>query len=208
MAGSSRPIGILALQGDVAEHRRMLTRLGCEVREIRQCRDLDGIAGLVIPGGESTVMDKLTRIFGLQEPLRQLIAQGMPVLGTCAGMIMVADRLSDGIDGQETLGGLDVTVRRNAFGSQRESFDVSLPVEGIDGGAVDVSFIRAPVITECGPAVKVLATLSDGTIVAVESDTILALSFHPEVTGDSRLHQRFVDRVERVGFHAQVECSQ
>jgi len=186
----------------------MLERLGSEVREVRQSHDLEGIVGLVIPGGESTVMDKLTRIFGLQDPLRHLIAQGMPVLGTCAGMIMVADRISDGIEGQETLGGLDVTVKRNAFGSQKDSFDVALEVEGIEGGPVDVSFIRAPIVENTGEGVRVLATLPGGEIVACESSTIIALSFHPEVTGDSRLHRRFVDRCEAVGFRASVECSE
>lgn len=186
----------------------MLEHLGCEVREIRQCLDLDGITGLVIPGGESTVMDKLTRIFGLDAPLKTLIAQGMPVLGTCAGMIMVANRISDGIPGQQTLGGLDVTVRRNAFGSQKDSFDVSLAVDGVAGGPVDVSFIRAPAVEEVGSGVRVLATLPTGKIVACESDTVLALAFHPEVTGDDRLHQRFVDRCRGVGFEASVDCPQ
>ena len=206
MGGSGGPIGVLALQGDVAEHRRMLESLGADVIEIRQCADLEGIAGLVIPGGESTVMDKLCRIFGLREPLRALISEGLPALGTCAGMIMLADRLDEAIIGQQTLGGLDVTVQRNAFGSQKESFDVALDVEGIDGGPVDVSFIRAPIVTEIGEGVSVLATLPSGQIVACESNNILALSFHPEVTGDTRLHQRFLDTVEREQFRALVEC--
>ena len=184
----------------------MLESLGAEVIDIRQCADLEGIAGLVIPGGESTVMDKLCRIFGLREPLRALISKGLPALGTCAGMIMLADRLDDAIIGQQTLGGLDVTVKRNAFGSQKESFDVALDVDGIDGGPVDVSFIRAPIVTEIGEGVSVLATLPSGQIVACESNNILALSFHPEVTGDTRLHQRFLDTVEREQFRALVEC--
>ena len=206
MGGSRLPIGVLALQGDVAEHRRMLQHLGAEVIEVRQCKDLSGISGLVIPGGESTVIDKLTRIFGLQKPLRGLISQGIPVLGTCAGMIMVANRVEDAISGQETLGGLDATVKRNAFGSQKDSFDVALKVDGIEGGPVDVSFIRAPIVTEPGDTVRVLATLPTGEIVACEGGNILALSFHPEVTGDSRLHQRFLDTVEREQFHAQPQC--
>lgn len=184
----------------------MLESLGASVVEVRQCHDLDGIAGLVIPGGESTVMDKLTRIFGLQGPLRQLISQGMPVLGTCAGMIMVANRLEDAISGQETLGGLDVTVKRNAFGSQKDSFDVALEVDGVEGGPVDVSFIRAPIVTAYGATVHPLATLPDGEIVAVEGGNILALSFHPEVTGDSRLHERFLAIVEREQFRAEPVC--
>jgi len=206
VGGSSTPIGVLALQGDVAEHRRMLESLGATVVEVRQCRELVGLAGLVIPGGESTVMDKLTRIFGLQQPLRDLIAQGMPVLGTCAGMIMLADRVDDAIDGQETLGGLDVTVKRNAFGSQKESFDVALDVDGVPGGPVDVSFIRAPIVTAHGDGVHVLATLPDGEVVACEQGNLLALSFHPEVTGDTRLHERFLGMVEREGFQAVPVC--
>ena len=206
VGGSRGPIGVLALQGDVAEHRRMLESLGASVVEIRQCKDLTGISGLVIPGGESTVMDKLTRIFGLQTPLRTLIAQGMPVLGTCAGMIMVADRLDDAIEGQETLGGLNVTAKRNAFGSQKDSFDVALQVDGVEGEPVDVSFIRAPIVTDYGNGVRPLATLPSGEVVAVEEGNILALSFHPEVTGDTRLHERFLATVEREQFQAQPVC--
>ena len=202
MGGKPGPVGVLALQGDVAEHRRMLESLGCVVVEVRSPHDLDGLAGLVIPGGESTVMDKLTRIFGLARPLRQLIDQGMPVLGTCAGMIMLADRLEDAIAGQQTIGGLDVTVRRNAFGSQKESFDAAVSVSGIDGGPVDVSFIRAPIVTDVGAGVTVIATVSPDRIVGVSSGNIMALSFHPEVTGDDRLHRLFVDRVTQVGFRA------
>lgn len=204
VGGSTGPIGVLALQGDVAEHRRMLESLGEGVREVRARPDLAGISGLVIPGGESTVMDKLTRIFGLHEPLKRLIAEGLPVLGTCAGMIMLANDLEDGISGQKTLGGLDVTVVRNAFGSQKDSFDVALTVDGIPGGPVDVSFIRAPIVTRVGEGVRVLAALPHGPIVAVENDTVLALSFHPEVTGDTRLHQRFIDRVVARGFRAEA----
>lgn len=206
--GSAGPIGVLALQGDVDEHRRMLRSLGSDTRDIRQCGDLRGISGLVIPGGESTVLDKLTRIFRLQTPLRALIDQGLPVLGTCAGMIMLADRIIDGVDGQETLGGLDIEVTRNAFGSQQESFDISLEVRGLVGGPVDVSFIRAPVVSSMGKTVTALATLPGGVIVAVESGNIMALAFHPEVSGDERLHRRFLDLVEVCGFRAEVDCDQ
>jgi len=206
VGGRRGPIGVLALQGDVAEHRRMLESVGADVVEVRQCKDLIGISGLVIPGGESTVMDKLTRIFGLQKPLRDLIGQSMPVLGTCAGMIMLANRLDDAIDGQETLGGLDATVKRNAFGSQKDSFDVHLDVWGVEGGPVDVSFIRAPIVTEYGDSVRVLATLPGGEVVACEQGNILALSFHPEVTGDHRLHERFLASVDREQFRAEPQC--
>jgi 5'-phosphate synthase pdxT subunit len=193
VGGNSR-IGVLALQGDVREHRLMLEALGAEVVEVRTPAQLEGIRGLVLPGGESSVIDKLTRLFGLREPLIALIGQGIPVLGTCAGMIMIADDIEDAIEGQASLGGLDVSVRRNAFGSQRDSFDVSLVVDGYGDDPVDVSFIRAPAVTRVGSGVETLATLADGRIVAVANEQITALSFHPEVTGENRFHQRFLER--------------
>lgn len=196
VGGSSPLIGVLALQGDVREHRLMLESLGASVVEIRQPGDLEGISGLVLPGGESSVMDKLTRLFGLREPLVALISSGVPVLATCAGMIMLARELDDGIEGQQTLGGLDITVKRNAFGSQRESFDVSLPIDGWQD-PVDVSFIRAPVVTRVGEGVRVLASLPDGRVVGVVNDSITALAFHPEVTGEARFHAEFVHRVQQ-----------
>jgi len=175
----------------------MLEALGARVVEVRQPQHLDGLQGLVIPGGESSVMDKLCRLFGLAEPLRWAIDEGLPVLGTCAGMIMLASDLEDGIEGQETLGGLDMTVLRNAFGSQRDSFDLRLPVKGLAGGDVDVSFIRAPIVTRVGPGVEARARLDDGKIVAVDNGQCLALAFHPEVTGDDRLHREFLSRAEQ-----------
>jgi 5'-phosphate synthase pdxT subunit len=178
----------------VREHRLMLESLGARVVEIRQPKDLDGISGLVLPGGESSVMDKLIRLFGLREPLISLIGSGIPVLATCAGMILLARELDDGIEGQQTLGGLDMTVRRNAFGSQRESFDVSLDVDGWEE-PVDVSFIRAPVVTRVGEGVTVRSQLSDGRVVAVDNGSITALAFHPEVTGEPRFHREFLERV-------------
>lgn len=192
--GGSPLIGVLALQGDVREHREMLESLGAEVVEIRTPGQLSGIRGLVLPGGESSVMDKLTRLFGLREPLIELIGQGIPVLGTCAGMIMVAGDIEDAIDGQQSLGGLDVTVRRNAFGSQKDSFDVSLSVDDYGPDQVDVSFIRAPAVTRVGEGVRALSTLEDGRVVAVANDTITALSFHPEVTGETRFHKRLIEQ--------------
>jgi 5'-phosphate synthase pdxT subunit len=194
VGGSSPVIGILALQGDVREHRRMLESLGATVVEVRALRDLAGLQGLVIPGGESSVMDKLTRLFGLTEPLRWAIDEGLPVLGTCAGMIMLANELADGIEGQETLGGLDISVQRNAFGAQRESFDTRLDVRGIEGPAMDVSFIRAPIVTRVGDGVDILASLDDARVVAVDNSQCMALAFHPEVSGDERLHAMFVAR--------------
>jgi len=192
--GGSPLIGVLALQGDVREHRTMLESLGATVAEVRTPEHLTDIQGLVIPGGESSVMDKLTRLFGLRDPLMKLIGAGIPVLGTCAGMIMVADDIEDAIEGQLSLGGLDATVKRNSFGSQRDSFDVSLAVEGYGPDPVDVSFIRAPAVTRVGEGVHVLAALEDGRIVAVANDTITALAFHPEVTGESRFHTRLIEQ--------------
>ncbi len=194
--GGSPLIGVLALQGDVREHRKMLESLGANVVEIRTPEHLSGIQGLVLPGGESSVMDKLTRLFGLRDPLIELIGQGIPVLGTCAGMIMVADDIEDEIEGQLSLGGLDVTVRRNAFGSQKDSFDVSLSVDEYGPDPVDVSFIRAPAVTRVGDGVRALAMLDDGRIVAVANETITALAFHPEVTGETRFHQRFIEQAQ------------
>jgi 5'-phosphate synthase pdxT subunit len=194
VGGNSPLVGVLALQGDVREHRLMLESLGARVVEIRQPKDLDGISGLVLPGGESSVMDKLTKLFGLREPLISLIGSGLPVLATCAGMILLARELDDGIEGQQTLGGLDMTVRRNAFGSQRESFDVSLDVDGWEE-PVDVSFIRAPVVTRVGEGVTVRSQLPDGRVVAVDNGSITALAFHPEVTGEPRFHREFLERV-------------
>jgi len=193
VGGNPPLIGILALQGDVAEHREMLQRLGADTCDIRSMADLQGLQGLVIPGGESTVMDKLVRRFGLDKPLKDLISSGIPVLGTCAGLIMCAERLTDGIEGQQTLGGLDVTVSRNAFGSQRDSFDTELTVSGLES-PVAVSFIRAPIVTQVGDGVSVRASLPGGEIVAVDNGHILGLSFHPEITGESRLHEEFVVR--------------
>lgn len=194
--GGSPLIGVLALQGDVREHREMLESLGADVVEVRTPEQLAGIRGLVLPGGESSVMDKLTKLFGLREPLIELIGQGIPVLGTCAGMIMVAGDIEDAIDGQQSLGGLDVTVRRNAFGTQRDSFDVALNVDEYGPDSVDVSFIRAPAVTRVGDGVRALSTLDDGRVVAVANDTITALAFHPEVTGETRFHQGLIDKAQ------------
>lgn len=177
------------------EHVAVLRELGADVREVRTPAQLDEVAGLVIPGGESSVMDKLSRLFGLQEPLRARIRAGMPVYGTCAGLIMLADRVHDGIDGQQTLGGLDVAVRRNAFGNQLDSFETALDVPVLGEPAVHAVFIRAPVVDEVGPEVEVLARLDDGRIVAVEQGRLLGTSFHPEVSGERRFHERFLGHV-------------
>lgn len=189
------PVGVFALQGDVREHVALLRALGADVREVRTPQHLADVSGIVIPGGESSVMDKLSRLFGLREPLRERIAHGMPAYGTCAGLIMLADRLNDGIEGQQTLGGLNVAVRRNAFGTQLDSFETDLSVEALGKPPVHAVFIRAPVVDEVGANVDVLATLDDGRIVAVEQGRLLGTSFHPEVSGESRFHQRFLDHV-------------
>lgn len=192
---TSPRVGILSLQGDVREHARVLTELGAQVELVRRPGELAGLDGLVLPGGESTVIDKLSRTFGLQGPLREAIAGGLPVLGTCAGLILLADRLADGIAGQETFGGLDATVRRNAFGGQTESFETDLEVPVLGAPTVRAAFIRAPVIEELGPAATALASLPDGRVVAAEQGNLLGVAFHPESTGETRFHRRFLDRV-------------
>jgi 5'-phosphate synthase pdxT subunit len=188
-------IGVLALQGDVREHLTALAEAGALARPVRRPGELADIDGLVIPGGESTTMSKLAVIFGMLEPLRERVRTGLPVYGTCAGMIMLADKILDGRDDQETIGGIDMIVRRNAFGRQNESFEAAVDVTGIDGGPVQGVFIRAPWVESVGEDVEVAATLPDGTIVAVRHGNLLATSFHPELTGDHRVHRLFVDMV-------------
>ncbi|RKS89559.1 pyridoxal phosphate synthase yaaE subunit [Microbacterium sp. AG790] len=187
-------VGVLALQGDVREHVRSLETLGAEVVAVRRPEELATVSGLVIPGGESSVIDKLARTFGMQQPIREALAGGMPAYGTCAGLILLADRITDGIRGQETFGGLDITVQRNAFGSQVDSFETQLTVAGFDE-PVSATFIRAPRVVETGPAVEVLASLSDGAIVAVRQGALLGTAFHPEVSGETRFHELFLDLV-------------
>jgi 5'-phosphate synthase pdxT subunit len=202
VAGSTR-IGVLALQGDVREHARILTDLGADVVLVRRPEELARVDGLVIPGGESSVMDKLSRAFGLQGPLRDAIAGGLPVYGTCAGLIMLADRIVDAIDGQETLGGLDVTVRRNAFGSQVESFEIDLDVPAVGTPPVHAVFIRAPLVEHVGPGVEPLAALPDGTVVAVRAGNLVGTSFHPEMNGEPRFHRLLLDAArDRAGIAA------
>ncbi|WP_431041263.1 pyridoxal 5'-phosphate synthase glutaminase subunit PdxT [Streptomyces sp. P1-3] len=191
---STPTIGVLALQGDVREHLVALAAADALARPVRRPEELAEIDGLVIPGGESTTMSKLAVIFGVLEPLRARIRDGLPVYGTCAGMIMVADKILDGREDQETLGGVDMIVRRNAFGRQNESFEAAIDVAGIDGGPVEGVFIRAPWVESVGGEVEVLARY-DGHTVAVRQGNVLATSFHPELTGDHRVHALFVDMV-------------
>ncbi|MBS1672632.1 MAG: pyridoxal 5'-phosphate synthase glutaminase subunit PdxT [Actinobacteria bacterium] len=185
---------MLALQGDVREHAAILTSLGAEAVLVRRPEQLEDLDGLVIPGGESSVIDKLSRIFGLRDPLRALIAEGLPVYGTCAGLILLADEIEGAIEGQLTFGGLDVTVARNAFGGQVESFETKLDVTGIDG-EVAATFIRAPLITRVGPRAQAIAALPGGGVVAVAQGNLLGTSFHPEMNGESRLHERLLELV-------------
>ncbi len=189
-------VGVLALQGDVAEHLRALRESGAAPAVVRRPDELDRVDGLVIPGGESTTMWKLIDVFGLAEQLRKRISGGMPVFGSCAGLILLADRLPDPASGQQTLGGIDMTVRRNAFGRQVDSFERDLVVAGLSGRPYHAVFIRAPWVEDVGPGVEILAT-DPGTsrIVAVRQARALATSFHPELTPDRRIHQMFVNMV-------------
>jgi len=189
-------IGVLALQGDVREHLAALERVGAAGRAVRREAELDGLDGIVLPGGESTTMDKLMRAFGLRDPLRAALGAGLPAYGSCAGMILLADRVLDGPPDQETLGGIDMTVRRNAFGRQVASFEGDVEMAGVAGGPLHGVFIRAPWVEDVGPAVEVLARVEEGEaagrIVAVRQGSLLATSFHPEMTGDGRVHELFV----------------
>ena len=195
-------IGVLALQGDVREHLTVLGSLGAVGRPVRRPDELAEVDGLVIPGGESTTIDKLSRIFELREPLVERLRSGLPAYGSCAGMIMLADRIADARPDQQTLGGIDMTVRRNAFGRQVDSFeeDLHMPqVVGADGEPVRAVFIRAPWVEQVGDGVQVLAEVESGPaqghVVAVRQGNLLATSFHPEVTGDHRVHDYFVQMV-------------
>lgn len=195
MAGSAPIVGVLALQGDVREHLSVLRALGADARPVRRPEEIAEIDGLVIPGGESSVIDKLSRAFGVQQPLRERIASGMPVYGTCAGLIMLADRVQDAIAGQQSLGGLDVVVRRNAFGNQLDSFETDIDMPTLGDEPVHAVFIRAPVVESVGDGVEVIGRLDDGRIVAVEQGPIMGTSFHPEVSGEHRFHARFLQKV-------------
>lgn len=191
-------IGVLALQGDVAEHLAALTDAGADARGVRRPSELAELDGLVIPGGESTAIATLAVAFGLLAPLRARLRDGLPVYGSCAGMILLAERLRDGRRGQPTLGAIEMSVRRNAFGRQVESFEAALDVTGLAGGPVRGVFIRAPRVESVGPDVEVLAR-HDGHIVAVRQRNALATSFHPELTGDHRVHALFADMVRACG---------
>lgn len=176
-----------------------LDALGIASKVVKKPEHLKDISGLIIPGGESTVIDKLSKIFELREPIRNLIQKGLPVFGTCAGLILLANKLVDGTATQETFGGLEITVQRNAFGSQVDSFESDVEFDGI---AVKAAFIRAPIVTSVGADIQVLATLNGGRIVAVRQKNLLGISFHPEVTGETRVHQYFVEMCKTANFQA------
>jgi len=194
----SSTVGVFALQGDVREHLAAVTRLGLAAVPVRRRSELDDCDALILPGGESTTMEKLARGFELFDPLVARIQGGMPTLGTCAGMIMLADRLLDGAAGQGSFGGLDITVRRNAFGRQVDSFEGDIDFAGLDD-PVHAVFIRAPWVEDTGEGVDVLARVPEGEaagrIVAVRQGHLMATSFHPEVGDDDRVHRFFVETV-------------
>jgi len=194
-------IGVLALQGDVREHLHALSACGVETLAVRRPAELERVDGLVIPGGESTTMWKLARAFDLLEPLRKRIEGGMPAYGSCAGMIMLADRIVDGVEGQETIGGIDMTVRRNAFGRQVDSFESRVTIGDRSRAPYDAVFIRAPWVESVGEGVEVLGVAETGAyagrIVAVRQGPLMATAFHPELTGDIRVHEYFADLVRR-----------
>lgn len=189
-----KAIGVLALQGDVREHVIALQGCGAETSLVKTSSDLQKVDGLVIPGGESTTIAKLARIFGIFDSLRNSIRNGLPVFGTCAGLILLSDRVVDGSEGQETFGGLAATVQRNAFGHQTASFETELDFRGIQR-KVAAAFIRAPIILETNPEVQVLSTLPDGTVVGVRQDNLLGISFHPEICGELAVHDYFLREV-------------
>ncbi|MEY4476565.1 MAG: Pyridoxal 5-phosphate synthase subunit PdxT [Actinomycetota bacterium] len=187
VAGKKPLVGVLALQGDVREHEQTLLELGVETVQVRTIEQLDAIDALVLPGGESSVIDKLTRIFGLRDRIVERIRDGLPVLGTCAGLILLADTITGGLGDQETFGGLAVTVERNAFGSQVDSFETTIEMPSIGGDPIASSFIRAPIVRDAGSA-DVIATLPTGEIVGVRQGNLVGISFHPEVSNETRVH--------------------
>ncbi len=197
----STPVGVLALQGDSLEHTEMLERLGAGVVGVRLPRDLEGVGSLVIPGGESTTLSLLLDSAGLTEPLRERLAAGMPALGTCAGMILLAREVLDGRPDQHSFSAIDLSVRRNAFGRQVDSFEADLDVAGVEGGPMHAVFIRAPLVERAGAAVEVLASVErpGGTRpVVCRQGAVVVAAFHPELSGDTRLHRLFLDLVEAV----------
>ena len=195
MTASDPVIGVLALQGDVREHLVALAGLGVTARPIRRAAELDDVDGIVIPGGESTTICRLLDVFELREPLTERLQAGLPAFGSCAGMIVLASEILDGRADQRPLRAIDITVRRNAFGRQVDSFETDLEVAGLSAGAVRAVFIRAPWVERTGPNVTVLAKVGEHPV-AVRQGKVLATSFHPEVSGDDRLHALFLEIVQ------------
>ncbi len=191
-------IGVLALQGDFEAHMKSLAQLGVPARAVKLPEHLTDLDGIIIPGGESTTIGKLMVEYGLDQPLKQLIEQGLPTWGTCAGLILLAKRTDNALEGQPLLAIMDIRVRRNAFGSQRESFETDLSIPVLGEAPFHAFFIRGPAIAEVGPGVEILATLDDGTIVAVREGTRLGTAFHPEVSKDPRFHHYFLRLVQSV----------
>jgi 5'-phosphate synthase pdxT subunit len=188
-------IGILALQGDVREHANALREVGADPVEVRLPRDLVGLGGLILPGGESTTMRKLIDLYGLREPIVALARGGAALYGTCAGMILLADRLADG--DEPVLRLLDITVERNAYGRQLDSFEADIDIPSLGDEPMHGVFIRAPVVSEVGPDVEVLARDPDGRPIAVRQGRVMATAFHPELTGDRRLHRLLLELIQR-----------
>lgn len=195
------PIGVLCLQGDFREHIAVFDKLGVITRRVKTLPDLNGLAGLVIPGGESTVIDKLSHVNGIFDPIKQLISRGLPAFGTCAGLILLANQIEDGIAGQRSFGGLDITVQRNAFGSQLDSFETQVQFES---EIVSAAFIRAPIVVRVGDGVEVTSVLPDGQIVGVRSGNVMGISFHPEIVGETAVHSRFLQICQSVNFKAKL----
>jgi 5'-phosphate synthase pdxT subunit len=187
-------VGVFALQGDVREHLRTLSSINVEGVEVRNAADLASVDGLILPGGESTTISKLIDIFSLRKALSEFISSGKPVFGTCAGMIMLANEILDAASGQRSLESMDISVRRNAFGSQLDSFESEIE---FDGNPAKVAFIRAPIVERVGKGVEVLSTLPNGAVVAVRSGNVLATAFHPELTGDNSVHEYFVAMISK-----------
>nr|MDT0656532.1 pyridoxal 5'-phosphate synthase glutaminase subunit PdxT [Micromonospora sp. DSM 115978] len=196
-------VGVLALQGDVREHLGALSAVGADARVVRRPGEVDEVDALVVPGGESTTMSRLAVEFGLLDPIRKRIAGGMPAYGSCAGMIMLATEVLDGRPDQQGFEGIEMTVRRNAFGRQVDSFEAPVEIAGVPGPLFHAVFIRAPWVERVGPGVEVLGRVTDGAaagrIVAVRQGNLLATAFHPELTGDLRVHRHFVDLVRAAG---------
>lgn len=204
--GLSPKVGVLALQGDVGEHLSVLAQLGASAVPVRRPSDLEGVQGLVLPGGESTAISLLLASSDLLPGLEKLVADGMPMLGTCAGMIILSRQILDGRPDQVSLGAIDLVVRRNAFGRQLESFEMELPVVGIDGGPMHAVFIRAPIVESTGPGVEVLASVpldraagAPAHPVVCRQGAVIVAAFHPELSGDGRLHQMLLAEIEAEG---------